>query len=156
MFRAGALVTLGVLVASSFGVPRSSSGVEEEILAADRAFAAGAAESGIEGWMSFMAADAARMPTFGGAIVSGLDAIRAADEPLLNSRELQLQWEPVRAYAFDDARHGVTTGTYRLVRRSDGAEVGAGRYLTFWRREGDGWKVIFDTGVPEPERPAGA
>ena len=26
----------------------------------------------------------------------------------------------------------------------------AGAYLTIWRREGDGWKVILDTGAPDP------
>lgn len=150
MFRAGAFTILGVLVATSFGVTPRSSGVEEEILAADRAFAAAAAASGIEGWMSFMAADAARMPTFGGAIVAGLEAIRAADESLLGSGELQLRWEPIRAHGFADGRHGFTTGTYRLATSED-VTVGNGRYLTFWRRANDGWKVIFDTGVPEPD-----
>lgn len=144
------VIALSVVLIPSFTVA-AGAGSEEELMAADRAFAAAAAESGIDGWIAFMAEDAARMPTFGGPMIAGLDAIRAADAPLLESGEAQLQWEPAHAYAFDDGVHGITTGTYRVLSRADGSQLATGRYLTFWRRQTGEWRVIFDTGVGDRE-----
>lgn len=137
---------LALALVPSQAVPAATT-PEEELMTSDRAFAAAAARSGIDGWMAFMAEDAARMPEFGGEMITGLDAIRAADAALLESGEVQLVWEPAHAHAFADGTHGITTGTYRVVARQDGAVRGAGRYLTLWRLEAGGWKVIFDTGV---------
>jgi ketosteroid isomerase-like protein len=35
-----------------------------------------------------------------------------------------------------------------------GKETGRGRYVTMWRREGQRWLVIMDTGYPDPATPA--
>jgi ketosteroid isomerase-like protein len=120
----------------------------EALMQADRAFFAAAAEGGLEGWMSFMAEDAARMPAIGMEVVSGTSEIRRLDAALFASPDVQLAWEPEHAYLFADGRHGITTGPYE-VRMADGTVGGRGRYLTFWRLEAEGWKVIFDTGAPE-------
>ena len=48
--------------------------------------------------------------------------------------------------------HGFTRGRYTLVRTSpDGGEtvLGRGNYLSIWRRESDGWRVILDTRTEE-------
>jgi len=128
----------------------ASNATVEDLLDADRAFAAAAAADGLEGWMSYMTDDAARMPTFGMDFLSGDAAIRANDAPLLNSTERLLTWSPERGHLFEDGRHGFTSGTYDVQQRADGASLGRGRYLTFWRLTEDGWKVAFDTGVSEP------
>lgn len=119
----------------------------EALMQADRDFARATAERGIEGWMSYMAEDAARMPAPGGEFIRGHDAIRSADSPLIESEEVALVWEPTAAHLFGDGATGVTTGDYRLVRRDDEATVGCGSYVSFWRHGAAGWKVLFDTGV---------
>ena len=67
----------------------------------------------------------------------------------MESAEVLLTWSPSHAHLFADGEYGITTGRYETVRRDDGAIVGAGHYVSFWRRTAEGWKVIFDTGAAE-------
>lgn len=145
------LLALALTLTLALGAAsKSASGATvEDLLAADRAFAAAAATAGLEGWMSYMTDDAARMPIFGMEFVSGDAAIRATDGPLLDSQERLLTWDPENGHLFDEGRHGFTSGTYDIQQRSDGASLARGRYLTFWRLIDGGWKVAFDTGVSE-------
>jgi len=117
---------------------------------ADRAFAREAAERGIDGWVSWFAPDAARLVP-GGPVVRGLEAIREQDGPLFADPALRLEWEPTAAGGFADGKHGFTRGRYQLVRREGDADpvvLSRGTYLSIWRRDEDGWKVILDTGRP--------
>lgn len=129
--------------------PPSPDAVEDELMAADRAFAADTAERGIDGWMAWMAPDAARTPQIGGELVGGAAAIRALDEPNFAREDVRLIWEPTSAHAYDGGHMGLTTGRYELVSVPDGAVMGTGHYVSVWRRGPDGWRVIFDTGAPE-------
>jgi uncharacterized protein (TIGR02246 family) len=161
------LTLLGVLCATPYArrVARSAEGVRrdqsarEELLAADRAFAAAAAARGLDGWMSVMAPDAVRLPRLGQPAVTGADAIRRADAALFADPTRRLVWEPTEAGPFADGRHGFTTGRYKVLRRPGTRDAGAGEdqvvasgsYLTWWRKEADGrWLVILDTGTPDP------
>ncbi len=125
--------------------------IEAELMAADRAFAAETAADGIEGWMRYFHEDAAR-PEFGGENRRGLAAIRAADAVNFANPELRLAWDPVHAGAFADGRHGYTMGRFQVLHLA--AEpptvLGEGWYLSWWRWQDGGWKVILDTGVPDP------
>jgi ketosteroid isomerase-like protein len=129
-------------------------GGRAEVMAADRAFAAAATARGLDGWMEWMAADAARLPRMGGGAVRGLDEIRRSDAGIFSAPGTRLAWDPTDGGAFSDARHGFTTGRYQLLRKSaDGTEavVGQGAYVTLWRREPDGrWRVLLDTGAADP------
>lgn len=124
---------------------------QNDLMQADRDFARAASERGIDGWMSYFAEDAARMPAPGQPFIRGQAAIRAADEPMLESTELRLDWEPTAAHLFGDGAYGVTTGDYSVVRRTDDEMVGCGSYVTFWRHTTEGWKVVFDTGTQNAE-----
>jgi ketosteroid isomerase-like protein len=123
------------------------------LMDADRAFAKAAAEKRLDGWMSFMADDAARAPRIGAKITAGREAVRKLDAALFANPKVKLVWEPTDAHAFADGKSGVTTGRYRvLATGEDGRETesGTGAYVTWWRKETDGsWKVIFDTGTPD-------
>jgi ketosteroid isomerase-like protein len=55
---------------------------KQELLAADREFCKVTTEKGIDGWMSFMASDAARLGPIGSMFVAGADNIRKLDSPL--------------------------------------------------------------------------
>lgn len=141
-----ALAGLGTAALAAAITPRLSS--TDALMQADRDFLAAASERGLDGWMSFMAADAARMPAIGMPVVSGEAEIRRMDAALFANPDVRLVWEPEHAHLFADGQYGITTGPYE-VRVSDGTVSGRGHYLTFWRLEQDGWKVIFDTGAPE-------
>lgn len=156
MYRRGVVLLIGALacVLAGAGVGRATAGLsaktsppQGELMQADRDFARAAAERGIEGWMSYFAEDAARMPAPGQSFIRGHAAIRAADEPLLENRDLRLDWEPTAAHMFGDRAYGITTGDYSVVRRADDQVVGCGSYVTFWRRTATGWEVVFDTGT---------
>ena len=119
---------------------------------ADRDFAQATADRGIDGWVSCFAEDAARMQMSGGDVVRGIEAIRALDGPLLEDETVRLEWEPTDAGAFKSGDHGFTRGRYRVVESGEQPRevLAEGTYLSIWRQEAGAWKVILDTGVPDP------
>jgi ketosteroid isomerase-like protein len=124
----------------------------KELMAADRAFAAATLEKGLEGWTSFFTTDGVRLDLHG-AIVQGLEAIREADGPLFARSDRRLVWEPMDAGSFSGGTLGFTRGKYTV--EGQNAEGGwealaTGRYLSWWRRGSAGWKVLLDTGTPDP------
>lgn len=134
----------------------SPAATADMLIEADRAFARVTSEQRLDGWMSYFTEDAVRLLP-GREVVRGLDEIRALDSGLFDDGTLSLEWEPAEAGLFRDHRHGFTSGRYELVRVENGGApeiVGRGTYLTLWRREPSGWRVILDTGSPDP--PAGA
>ena len=144
-----------LLVAASctMAVNTASPGVTEaSLMQADRDFADSTHRHGIEGWMSFFARDAIRI-RYRANMVKGYDAVRAFDLPNISDTTYTLNWEPTDAYVFNGGTIGSTTGRFWAVsRKSDsmGQELSRGRYVTMWRREGNRWLVIMDTGYPEP------
>ncbi len=85
-----------------------------------------------------------------GFLARGRDAIRANDAALFDDAGLSLDWQPTDAGVDPDGRHGWTRGRYSVLRSTgSGASSveSSGHYLTIWRREPSGWKVVLDTGV---------
>lgn len=119
----------------------------EAILAADRAFNDSTSAHGLDGWMSFYAADAVRL-RLGEQAVQGTEAVRRFDAPIFADTSIVLVWTPVDAGTFANGSHGFSTGKGAMVRRASPSDtVWQGQYVTIWRRETDGrWKVILDTG----------
>ncbi|RMH04059.1 MAG: hypothetical protein D6702_04315 [Planctomycetota bacterium] len=140
--------------------------IAAELLAADRAFAAEVAADGLDGWMRWFAADAARpdLPVVDltgavtpGAVTRGLDAIREHDAPVFALPGARLRWEPSQAGVFADGRTGFTQGRWWLEATDAAAEPAAepaalprGWYLTWWRWQDGAWKVILDCGDADP------
>jgi ketosteroid isomerase-like protein len=131
----------------------SPAGVTEaSLMQADRDFAEATHQRGIDGWMSFYARDAIRI-RYRANMVKGYDAVRAFDLPNISDTTYTLNWEPTDAYVFNGGTIGSTTGSYSVVSRKAetmGKELSRGRYVTMWRREGNRWLVIMDTGYPDP------
>lgn len=127
---------------------------EEQLLDADRDFAAVTHVSGLDGWMSFFENDAVRIK-YGGGMVKGYDAVRAADARLFVDTATVLNWEPLEAHVFQHGGVGITIGKAQVVNRvgpNAGQVTYRGRYTTVWRRDSTGrWKVIMDTGYPDPD-----
>lgn len=125
-----------------------SAPLREQLLAADRAFSAAAADRGLEGWMSVMADDAVRLEFFG-PLHQGRAAVRAADAPLFADPAARLVWQPVEAATWSGGRLGLTRGAWEFI--AGDASLARGEYLTLWRRTASGnWEVILDTGAPQP------
>jgi ketosteroid isomerase-like protein len=147
--RAGLICSAVVL----FSAPLfSQEKPDSSLMKADRDFAAATHARGIDGWMSFFAPDAIRI-RYRGDIVKGFDAIRRFDIATISDSTATLNWEPTDAHLFSDGNTGATTGKYWVVSRRPadaGKQLGHGRYVTMWRRDGGRWLVIMDTGYPEP------
>lgn len=126
---------------------RDAAADREAILAADRAFADTTLARGLDGWMSYYAADAVRL-RLGEPAVQGTEAVRAFDAPIFADSGVVLVWTPVDAGTFADGRHGFSTGRGAMVRRATPTDtLWQGAYVTIWRRDDDGrWRVILDTG----------
>ncbi len=129
--------------------PVDASVLEAELMDADRAFNAATSESGVEGWASFFAEDAAMVQSGVGEI-RGKEAIFATMAPYF-ATGARLSWEPLRAEVSGDGTLGYTIGEYRSETvGADGESLsGRGLYVSVWRREGDGsWRVVMDLGNP--------
>jgi len=100
-----------------------------------------------------MTDDVIRLPGMGEPGLQGKAAVRVVDASLFADPTRRLLWEPVSAGAFNDGRHGYTTGRYRMVSvTEEGTEqvLGTGAYLTWWRLDDGGrWRVILDTGTSD-------
>ncbi|MDQ6871780.1 MAG: nuclear transport factor 2 family protein [Gemmatimonadota bacterium] len=145
-------LTFIALAAACTAAIKNTAGVtDSSLMQADRDFAVATHARGIEGWMSFFASDAIRI-RYRGNMIKGLDAVRRFDLPGISDTTNTLNWEPTDAHVFSDGEIGSTTGRYWIVSRKtgeSGKELGHGRYVTMWRRDGGRWLVIMDTGYPE-------
>jgi len=122
---------------------------EEEILAADRAFAARAsAATSAQAFREFMDAEDGLLFRQGGEPVEGAEAIYqhfggAAPETG------KLRWEPAEAWASETGDFGASWGRSTFLPNGASAPTRAFRYLTVWRRDAEGrWKGLMDMGVP--------
>jgi ketosteroid isomerase-like protein len=124
---------------------------EQELRDADTDFAKQTAARGLEGWMSFFAADAAIIHD--GQTVTGTQALRAFYTPVFANKNFSLTWTPTRAEASADGTLGYTYGTYEA---KNAAASSRGMYTTVWRRVNGQWKVVLDLGSAMPSQPAPA
>jgi ketosteroid isomerase-like protein len=140
-----------MLVATALAAACAPSPAEgrASLLAADRAFAKATDARGVEGWMSYFAADAVSMPD-GGPIVQDTARVRADIAALLRDSTIKLRWDPERAELAASRDLGYTYGYWRLLRlaaNADSQVVARGKYVTIWRRVPPGeWKVVLDIG----------
>jgi len=120
------------------------------VMQADIDYAAATAARRLDGWMSFLAPDMVKAP-WSGNFVKGLTEIRAQDAGIFADTTTLLEWKPTDGGVYSDGRYGYTKGRYEMVRRANGTRsvIGRGAYLTVWRREPQGWRVVLDTGVPD-------
>jgi ketosteroid isomerase-like protein len=126
-----------------------AAGPEDVLLQADRDFNQATQEKHLEGWMSYMA-DNVVIST--GTPVVGKEAVRQAMQELTDPKRT-LNWKPIGGEMFASRNMGYTTGrwTRTSVTEKGDKAVREGSYLTVWKKGEDGsWKVIFDTGAPDP------
>lgn len=147
-----AAIVLPAAAAAQPGAP-DTVGIAAAVRAADSLFALDAAAQGLEGWMRWMAVDVLR-PEFDGPATQGKAAVRARDSvTVFGNPAHRLAWQPTGSGAFVDGRHGWTRGAWQVLDRA-GARLATGTYVTIWRRDREGWRVVMDTGVSDPPAPA--
>lgn len=128
--------------------PGHDTGLQDQLFAADRAYARAVADSGHAAWVARFAPDIAKPGAGGLFMLRGVDAVASLDKGMFADATRLLLWEPTDAVAYADGRTGVTVGRSAWVRRTARTDtLSRGRYLTLWQRQANGsWKIVLDTG----------
>jgi ketosteroid isomerase-like protein len=121
----------------------------ETLMQLDRDFDQMTSKGGSEVWVSFFADDGIMMPQ-GAAMVAGRDAIRKSISETFAAPGYSLRWEPMDASVSGPL--GYTYGLYKATRQDASGKLVAsyGKYVTIWRRQREGWKVVVDIGNASP------
>jgi ketosteroid isomerase-like protein len=124
----------------------------DELLAADRAFAAASAKTDIISGLTPMFAKKVIMPVPGASpkFAEGIEQVVEALKANPVNTGVKLDWTPIRGGISADGQHGFTFG-YMTVHRPDGT-VAPAKYLSYWIRENGAWKVA---AYKRAGRPAG-
>jgi ketosteroid isomerase-like protein len=154
MMLSKVLISLAVLSFSSQPGGISPRAVADELVAADRAFAAASAKSDVVTGLSAMFADDVVL-THGGGVAHGRDkAIEALKASPINSGG-RIEWAPARVSVSGDGRHGFTAG-FMTRHGADNITVPM-KYLAYWEKKKDGWRVlVYKRGIaktPPPPTP---
>jgi ketosteroid isomerase-like protein len=140
-----ALAALLFLAAPAFA--RDARADVDALLAADRAFSAAAANApDIAGALAAMFDEEVVVPIPGSGLVVGRDAVLAAFRAGPALREGLVSWAPVRGGISADGSQGFTFGFLALT-GGDPARR-ARKYLAYWVRRPQGWRVVAYRQVP--------
>lgn len=111
----------------------------DDLLAADRAFSAAAAQTDAISAITATLADDVTMPTPHGLFARSRAEVGSALRTAIGPAPARVQWTPVRGGISGDARQGFTFG-YMTVQRPDTAAVSL-KYLAYWVKQPAGWRV---------------
>jgi ketosteroid isomerase-like protein len=117
--------------------PAAAPALEE----ADRQFDLDTAARGVAGWMAWFAEDAVIWRDV--TEMRGKPAIEAAMTRALAA--IELRWTPTVSRMLVPDSLGVTAGTSVITARVSG-ERSTGTYVTVWRKDPDGWRIVIDLG----------
>jgi ketosteroid isomerase-like protein len=128
--------------------PINDGPLQEELFAADRAFARAVVDSGAPAWTARLAPDVAGEGEGGLIILRGIEPVSANNKAVFADPTRMITWEPTDAVAYSDRKTGITVGRSAWVRKSVRTDtLSRGRYLTLWRKQPNGsWKILYDTG----------
>jgi ketosteroid isomerase-like protein len=139
-------VAFALLLLAACASEEAAGSASDELIEADRAFAAlSVATSPSEAFSAYLTEDALQLPNRSGP-VSGRDSIVAA---MRAGPSFELDWDPQHAEVSASNDLGWTWGVYvATFADSSGNEItSTGKYLNVWRRVADGsWRVVVDMG----------
>jgi ketosteroid isomerase-like protein len=138
---------LSALIA--FSQQTTPGAVVAELLKADREFSRLSATTTVVNGIAPMLADDVIMPQPGGIFVEGKDAVVATLRKNPRNEKASLSWTPIRAGISADGQHGFTFG-YMTMKVPDSADVPM-KYLAYWIRTPQGWRVAGYKRGPRPE-----
>ena len=146
------LVFLPALLAVSLSAQVAPQTAADELLAADRAFAAAARQKEIIPALSAMFAPDVIVTTGPNIVTGATNVVEALKANPLNTGG-SLEWTPARVSVSGDGRHGFTAG-FMTVRRADGSSQPL-KYLAYWEKKQEGWRVIaYKRGIAKQPAPA--
>ena len=131
--------------------PLTPGAAVEELLNADRTFAAAAKTLSTADALAAMFAEDVTAPAPGNVYVQGkttvVDALRT-NEDNLDSRA---EWRPIRGGISADGLHGFTFGYMTVVKKDkkDDTKIEL-KYLAYWIKGKDGWRVAAYRRRPRP------
>ena len=147
-YVAAVLVTTFV-TAYAQSTPKSAA---DELLAADRTFAAAAVKTDLVAAISAMFATDVALTHAGGIAYGSAKATEALKTNPANAGA-RIEWTPLRVSVSGDGRHGFTAGIMTLG-RADGAATPL-KYLAYWEKQPAGWRVLaYKRGVAKVAAPA--
>ena len=127
----------------------SPSAAVEELLAADRSFAAASAKTDLISGISAMFADNVVMPIPRNGFAEGkMRAIEVLKTNPDNAKS-KATWAPVRGGISADGQHGFTYGY--MTTEIPGKPAAPGKYLAYWVKGPSGWRVAVYKRAPRPE-----
>ena len=113
--------------------------IADQLLSADRAFAAASSRTGLVAGLSAMFAADVVMPNPNG-IAMGMDqAVEALKANPINAGA-SIEWTPARVAISGDGKHGFTAG-FMTMHRADGT-LAPLKYLAYWEWKTQGWRVV--------------
>lgn len=149
MIRLSILVVATVAASYNPRSQRTPADVARELISADRAFAAAAAQDDVVTALGRMFSRTVVFPVRGSAsFARGRAAALAALRGDSVAASARLAWTPIRAGVSADGTHGFTYG-YATLTRADGSNV-PGKYVAYWEREDGEWRVSVYRRVPRP------
>ena len=124
--------------------------VVDELLAADRGFSAASAATDVASGLSAMFAADVAMQVPGARFSTSSDEAVAVLRADPYNAQARIAWVPVRGGISADGRHGFTWG-YMTLRNPDGTTAPF-KYLSYWVKQREGWRVAAYNRRPRPER----
>ena len=119
-----------------------------ELLTVDREHAKRAQRTNVVDALGGMFADDVFLSAYG-AFHPGRDSAMARLRAVPENLTARLEWAPIRAGISGDGQHGFTYGFMTLV-RTDSTKLPL-KYLAYWVRKPDGWKVAVYRRGPRAE-----
>ena len=161
VFSLAALLISAVAPPAQMNDPRKA---VDALLTVDREHSQRARRTNVVDALGGMFADDVVLSAYGFFYVghdSALSRLRAVPENLT----ARIEWSPIRGGISADGQHGFTYGFMTLV-RADSSKVPL-KYLAYWVRKSDGWKIAVyrrvqraegpvSTAMREPSIPSGA
>jgi hypothetical protein len=124
----------------------------DELLAADRAFSAASAKTDLVSGLSAMFAPDVAMPIPGSKFSANAAEALAALRANPDNAKSRTDWTPAGGGISADGQQGYTWG-YMVVRKPDGSASGL-KYLSYWVKRVEGWRVAAFKRRGRPDGPA--
>ncbi|MBP8273854.1 MAG: hypothetical protein KAY59_05450 [Acidobacteria bacterium] len=112
----------------------------DELLAADRAFAAAAAQTTVIPGLTPMFASDVIMPLPTGKLAHGVAEVVEGLKAVPDNAAGRLEWVPIRGGISGDGQHGFTFG-FMTLHKADGS-VAPLKYMTYWVKGAGGWRAV--------------
>ena len=141
--------TFVTILAQSRTPPRA---IADELLAADRSFAAAAKNNDIVPSLTSMFAPNV-VATIGANVVTGSAKVAEVLKTNPLNTTGRIEWVPARVGLSGDGTHGFTAG-FMTVHRADGSTQPL-KYLAYWEKQREGWRVrVYKRAISKQPAPA--